>query len=239
MKKYIFAVILILSCLLIVLIPKKQPELSYEYLEETAKITVYYVSDNKIIGVEMKKVSTNKYEAIEEVFLYLTANANSSNYSSYLNLSTRLVSYEIRRDTIYLNVSNDFFRVDEENVNLLLAQILYSYQELGYKEVYLKSDDKIKTINGKKYNRIIDYHVGSICGFMTIPNGVISLPNVWFVDENGFKFLSKGLVHIRFSGDIPEWYLKSAKIICIDVVEPCEIGEYVRMCEEDDMEDCK
>ena len=113
-----------------------------------------------------------------------------------------------------------------------------SEMEIKYEE-YLKSDDKTKTINGKKYYRIIDYHVGSICGFMTIPNGVVSLPNVWFVDENGFKFLSKGLVHIRFSGDIPEWYLISEKIICIDVVDPCEIGEYVRMCEEDDMEDCK
>lgn len=113
-------------------------------------------------------------------------------------------------------------------------RILKSEMEIKYEE-YLKSDDKTKIINGKKYYRIIDYHVGSICGFMTIPNGVVSLPNVWFVDENGFKFLSKGLVHIRFSGDIPEWYLKSAKIICIDVVEPCEIGEYVRMCDGEDL----
>ncbi len=84
----------------------------------------------------------------------------------------------------------------------------------------------------------VDCYVGKLFGIMKVPYGVVSMPNVWLVVENGFKFLSKGLMHIRFSGDIPEWHSKLATI-GIDVVKPCKIGEYVRMCEEDEMEDCK
>ncbi len=112
-------------------------------------------------------------------------------------------------------------------------KVLKSDMEIKYEE-YLKSNDKTKIINGKEYYRIVDCYVGSMLGIMTVPFEVVSQPDVWLVDENGFKFLSKGLMHVRFSGEIPDWYLKELAIIGIDVVEPCEIGKYVRMCEEDE-----
>lgn len=112
-----------------------------------------------------------------------------------------------------------------------------SEMEIKYEE-YLKSDDKTKTINGKEYYKIVDCDIGNVFGIMTVPYEAVPKANVWLVDENGFKFFTGGLVHIRFFGDIPEWYLKLATV-GINVVKPSKIGEYVRMCEEDDMEDCK
>ena len=107
-----------------------------------------------------------------------------------------------------------------------------SEMEIKYEE-YLKSDDKIKTINGKEYYKIVDCHVGELFGIMTVPHGAVSKANIWLVDENGFKFFSKGMMHIRFLEGVPEWYLKLATL-GIDVVKPCEIGKYVRICQEDE-----
>ncbi len=111
-------------------------------------------------------------------------------------------------------------------------KILKSEMEIKYKE-YLKSKDKTKIISGKEYYKIVDCHVGSVFGIMIVPYEAVPKANVWLIDENGFKFFTDGLVHFRFSGDIPEWYLRLATV-GIDVVKPCEIGKYVRMCEEDE-----
>lgn len=117
------------------------------------------------------------------------------------------------------------------------VKILKSEMEIKYEE-YLKSDDKIKIINGKEYYKIVDCDIGNVFGIIIVPHKAVPKPNVWLVDENGFKFFTSGLVHFRFSGDITEWYLKLATI-GIDVVKPCKIGEYVRMCEEDEHEQNK
>ena len=111
-------------------------------------------------------------------------------------------------------------------------RILKSEMEIKYEE-YLKSDDKTKTINGKKYYKIVDCHIGKVFGIIIVPFEALPKANVWLIDENGFKFFTDGLVHMRFSEGIPEWYFKLATL-GIDVVKPCEIGEYVRICQEDE-----
>lgn len=109
--------------------------------------------------------------------------------------------------------------------------MLKSEMEIKYEE-YLKSDDKIKIINGQEYYKVVDCHIGALVGIMIVPWEAAPKANTWLVDENGLEFLAKGLVHIRFSEDIPEWYFKLATI-GVDVVKPCVIGKYVRMREED------
>ena len=101
--------------------------------------------------------------------------------------------------------------------------------EIKYKE-YLKFDDKVKIINGQKYYKIIDCHISERFGILIVPFEAVPKSNIWLIDENGFKFLSKGLVHIRFSGNIPDWYFKVATI-CVDVVKPETIGEFVKIWE--------
>ena len=111
-------------------------------------------------------------------------------------------------------------------------KILKSEMEIKYEE-YLKSNDKTKMINGKEYYKIVDCHIGEGFGIIIVPFEAVPKSKVWLIDENGFKFFTDGLVHIRFSEGIPEWYLKLATL-SIDVVKPCEIGKYLRICEEDD-----
>lgn len=110
-------------------------------------------------------------------------------------------------------------------------RILKSGMEIKYEE-YLKSDDKTKIINSKEYYKIVDCYVGELFGIMTVPHGAVSKANIWLVDENGFKFFSKGMMHIRFLEGVPEWYLNLANI-GIKVSKPCEIGNYVRLYDEE------
>lgn len=112
------------------------------------------------------------------------------------------------------------------------VKILKSEMEIKYEE-YLKSNDKTKTISGKEYYKIVDCDIGNVFGIMIVPYEAVPKANVWLVDENGFKFFTDGLVHFRFSEDTPEWYLKLATV-GINVVKPSKIGEYVRMCENDE-----
>lgn len=111
-------------------------------------------------------------------------------------------------------------------------KILKSEMEIKYEE-YLKSNDKTKMINGKEYYKIVDCHIGKVFGIIIVPFEAVPKPNVWLIDENGFKFFTDGLVHMRFSEGIPEWYLKLATL-SIDVAKPYKIGEYLRICEEDE-----
>ena len=142
-KKYIFGVISLLVLFIFIVIPKDKKELSYQYLEEAPKITVYYVDDNKLIGVLLPYESENKYDLIKETFNYLTEKANSTAYQSMINLSTKLVSYEVRNKTLYLNLSDDFFRTNLENTTLAIGQIFYTFKELGYVDIYLLNNNEI------------------------------------------------------------------------------------------------
>ena len=99
-------------------------------------------------------------------------------------------------------------------------------------ENYLKSDDRIKIINGKEYHKVVDCHIFDSFGIMSVSFEAAPKPNIWLIDENGFKFFSKGLVMMSFRGPIPEWYFKLANI-GIDVSKPCKIGNYVRMYDEE------
>ena len=149
MKKYQVFIILILITLVILLLPKdiitKKNEIFYEVITEDELIYVYYVKDKKVIGVPLRKSNVDKYEQINLTFKYLTEKSNSvsSLYDTYLNLNSKLVSYEIRGDDIYLEVSDNFFDVDKKDIIFILAQVLYSYKELGYSEVYITKDRKI------------------------------------------------------------------------------------------------
>lgn len=149
MKKYMFCTLFILTSLVILLLPKdimtKKQEIDYEILEEKAPLYVYYVNNNKIYGVPIECREENKYKLIELAFKYLTEKSNSVDeiYYTCLNLNTKLVSYEVRKNDIYLEVTNNFLEIKEGNVLFALAQVLYSYKELGFDEVYITNNGKI------------------------------------------------------------------------------------------------
>lgn len=142
MKKYMFLVIFILSTLLILLIPKdiitKNYEIEYEIINPKEKIYVYYIKEGKLIGVPIEE-DGDKFQKIDMVFKYLTEKSNfvSTIYNTNLNLSSRLLSYEIRNNDIYLEVNDHFLNIKQANTLLALSQVLYSYKDLGYDEVYI------------------------------------------------------------------------------------------------------
>lgn len=149
MKKYMICVISLLFVIVLLLLPvnifKNKIDITYE-LEKEKNITyVYYVEGIEVVGVPIYNLSSNKYTQIKEVFMYLTTKSNSVNekYETYLNLNTKLVSYEVLNDSIYLEVDDSFFKIKEEKTNLILGQILYTYQELGFKNIYLKHNGNI------------------------------------------------------------------------------------------------
>ena len=149
MKKYMISVISILFVIVLFLLPtnifKNKIEITYE-LEKEKNITyVYYGLEGEIVGVPIYDISSNKYTQIKEVFMYLTTKSNYINekYETYLNLNAKLVSYEVLNDDIYLEIDNSFFKIDNNNTNLVLGQILYTYQELGFKNIYLKHNGNI------------------------------------------------------------------------------------------------
>ena len=149
MKKYLFFIIFILFLLVILLIPKdfknKDNEIYYEVINEKEVFYVYYIKDNKVIGVPIERLNNDKYELIDLTFKYLTEKSNSVSvdYNTYLNLNAKLSSYEIRGADIYLEVSDNFFKIDNEDILFALAQVLYSYKELGFSDVYITKDKKI------------------------------------------------------------------------------------------------
>ncbi len=149
MKKYMFLIVFILFLSIILLLPKdimnKNNKIDYEIIKDNELLYVYYVTDNKVVGVPLDKDGADKYELIELVFKYLTEKSNSvdKKYHTLLNLNTKLLSYELKAKDIYLEVSDNFFDITKEDTIFVLAQILYSYKELGYEEIYIISDGKI------------------------------------------------------------------------------------------------
>lgn len=149
MKKYIFITLFMLASLVILLLPldiiTKNNEIDYELIKEAEPTYVYYVSNNQIVGVPIKFDEKNKYELIDAVFKHLTEKSNSvaRQYHTKVNLNSKLLSYELRKDDIYLEVTDNFFEIDEEDILFALAQILYTYKELGFDEVYVTNNGKI------------------------------------------------------------------------------------------------
>ena len=151
MKKYMCITVSILFLLIILLLPKdiipKKIEIDYEVIKQDTPVYIYYVKNENIIGYPIHIEEKNKFKLINIVFTYLTEKSNSvsKEYHSELNLSSKLLSYDIRNNDIYLEVSDDFYKIKDEDTILALAQVLYTYKELGYDEVYLTKDGKIKS----------------------------------------------------------------------------------------------
>ena len=158
MKKYIFSVIFILMSLIIILLPKdnitKKYEIEYEMIDYKEYIYVYYVDNGKLIGIPIEVTNNDKFILIETVFKYLTEKSNSVIYETYLEVNSKLTSYEIRGDNIYLEVNDIFLDLKDKKTLLGLSQILYSYKELGYKEVFILNDGKII----EQMHNVVLYH---------------------------------------------------------------------------------
>ena len=166
MKKYMLFVLSILLVVVFSLLPinifnTKYP-IDYE-LEKADEVNyIYFIEDNDVIGVPIYNLSENKYTKIKEVFLYLTEKSNSVDvkYNTYLNLNTKLISYEIKKDDLFLELSGDFFKMEKEVSLFALAQILYTYKELGFQNVFLKNNGEV---------------IKQVSGYVTY-NGITTLP---------------------------------------------------------------
>ena len=149
MKKYIFFTVFILSTLIILLTPKdiitKEYKIEYELIENKDYIYVYYVSDERLVGVPIYSKEKDKYKLIDLVFKYLTEKSNSVGleYQTLLNLNSKLLSYELRGKDIYLEIDDNFLNIKNEVTLLALSQLLYTYKELGYKEVFIEHEGEI------------------------------------------------------------------------------------------------
>lgn len=136
----------VLLCIFVIIIfhdHKQYPKVDIVYLPygETDGTCIYYITqENRVIGVPVELVSTNVYEKIEEVFQYLTSQSNSVGvaYHTALVPSTYLKTYKVKDKTVTLNVSDDFYRYNKKEIERLLAQILYSYREIGFETVKLE-----------------------------------------------------------------------------------------------------
>ena len=98
---------------------------------------------------------------------------------------------------------------------------------------FKQRNDKIKTIGGKQYYRIVSSNFINIKG---IEKGVLSVVlspdmpknyNETYIDENGNHFIYKGFYHLRFvDGKTPEWYTKCG-VCTMDWQETQNIGKYL------------
>ena len=151
MKKYMLYTISILFLLIIILLPKdiipKKYEIDYELIKEENIKYIYYVKEENVYGYPVVIEESNKFKLIPIVFSYLTEKSNSvsKEYHTKLNLNSKLVSYEIINNDIYLELSNEFYNMKKDDAILALAQVLYSYKEMGFDEVYFKKDGKIES----------------------------------------------------------------------------------------------
>jgi hypothetical protein len=133
MKKFIFSTIFVLSSIVILLLPKdiitKKYEIEYEVIESKKTSYIYYLEHDMVVGVPVELNEDNKFKLIELVFKYLTEKSNSVDpiYHTCLKLNSKLLSYEIRNDDIYLEVTNNFFEINDEDALYALAQVLYTY----------------------------------------------------------------------------------------------------------------
>ena len=149
MKKYIIGVLFTLSTVITILltniIMSGKLDIKYELIENSSHRYIYYVKGEELIGVPVKLENKSNYELIETYFEYLTSRSNSvgKEYHTALVLSSQLLSYEIKNKDLYLEVSDNFMRVDDSDWIYVIGQLVYSYQELGYEEIYIIHDKKI------------------------------------------------------------------------------------------------
>lgn len=92
---------------------------------------------------------------------------------------------------------------------------------------YKNRNDKIITLEGKKYFKIIE--VSRIAGFTVIvlPNVALEGKGNTFQDEKGNIFHVGSPAHYSFKEKIPEWYLETVSLIVKDINRD-ELGDYVR-----------
>ena len=98
---------------------------------------------------------------------------------------------------------------------------------------YKQRNDKIKTIDGKQYYRIVYSDFENIKG---VKKGILSvvlspeMPKKYtetYIDEKGNRFIFKGFQHIRFVDDKePEWYIECG-VCTMDWQETKNIGKYL------------
>ena len=196
MKKYIFFVVFILSSLIILLIPKdiitKEYKIEYELLELKKHVYVYYVSDDRLIGVPIYTDESDKYKLISIVFQYLTEKSNSveQEFNTFMNLNAKLLSYEIRNNDIYLEVNDSILNIKKENTLLGLSQLLYTYKELGYQEVYIVNNGVIleQMSNVILYNGLNELPVNLISNTSSINSKTIKI--TYYYKDNKKSFMN-------------------------------------------------
>jgi hypothetical protein len=136
-----------LTSIVILLLPRdiitKNYEIEYDVVKKQNTLYVYFIDDNNVVGVPIETLEDNKFKLIELAFKYLTEKSNSvdAKYHSCLKLSAKLTSYEIRGDDLYLEVTSNFYDIKETDTLYALAQVLYTYKEFGFNEVFLTSDN--------------------------------------------------------------------------------------------------
>ena len=107
--------------------------------------------------------------------------------------------------------------------------------EKAYQE-YKQRTDRTKIINGKLYYRIVLSEFFNLTGYENGYLLVIPSPdmpqehNAVYQDENGNHFTFGGRNHIRFAGEIPEWYLECGECN-MKWQETKEIGKYLTIIE--------
>lgn len=106
-------------------------------------------------------------------------------------------------------------------------------------EKYLKRDDRSKVINGNQFYRIVYAHhfdTPKLQDYleMIIPweyiksikaDEVVTADTIW-IDENGNRFQVLSSAFMRFSGDIPEWYLQCG-VFSVRWIDTPAIGNYI------------
>lgn len=149
MKKYLFLTLLCLFTIIIILIPKDfipdSGEIEYEIINEKEKYSIYYINDENLISIPLVNKDTDKYELIFEVYKYLTEKSNSASidYITCLNLNSKLLTYEIIGNHLYLDVTDNFLDIPDDYITFAYAQLYYSYKEIGYSKVYVRINGQI------------------------------------------------------------------------------------------------
>ena len=194
MKIYVFSILLLLSSLIIVLLPKdiitKNYETEYEIINSKEYIYVYYIDNKKLVGIPVEVEVEDRFLLIDVVFKYLTEKSNSVFYATNLNLNSKLLSYDIRGSSIYLEVNDPFLDIKDEDTLLGLSQLLYSYKELGYKEVYILNNGEVikQMSNVILYNGLIELPVNLLSNTSSSDSKTIKI--IYYYKNNTKSFVN-------------------------------------------------
>ena len=225
--------------IIILILPKgvfsKKGKLDYELIGEKTATYIYYVKENEIVGIPIYDLSENKYLLIHEVFSYLSIKSNSIDlgYDTCLKLNTKLLGYEIIGKNIYLDVEESFFSLDKSKSLYALAQVLYSYQSIGYERVFFRNNGQIK-------GQIDNYILSD--GLISLPINLVVLAqsNSRKVIKVNYKFMDETIMFTNFVVDndmkkpnfiidrIKE-FVNEEKTMSFDVINLEEYDNYLRM----------